>query len=104
MDLDPLCLEDAKCEPRQLVDGLGHVAQERLDRWVPVMRVVAAWCTDRTSRARGHARTDCPARKNRMSTTLSSEVTMTNAKKMPRPIRISRKLTLSSEKLVLMRG
>jgi hypothetical protein len=27
---------------------------------------------------------------------------MMNAKKMPRPIRISRKLTLSSEKLVVM--
>lgn len=27
---------------------------------------------------------------------------MTNAKKLPKPIRISRKLTLSSEKLVVM--
>lgn len=36
------------------------------------------------------------------ATTVSAEVTMKNASKMPKPIRISRKLKLSSEKLVVM--
>jgi hypothetical protein len=51
-------------------------------------------------RALRHARGDCTA--VRMASRFSAEVIMKNAHKLPRPIRISRKLELSSEKVVLM--